>query len=108
VDSTMFAELYGELMFHPWWDPNDSREDAYSLFHNRSLAMGWLEPIGQLISVERTEHRLSATNRTTRVSGLWSMNDAGWEPVEESKNSHILWFQVSVRSPIPYGKSLPV
>ncbi|MEW2128971.1 hypothetical protein [Streptomyces sp. NPDC005435] len=52
----MFAALYGELIRYAWHDPA-SEHDAYQLFYQRSLAMGWLEEGG--------------------VPGLWGMNDAG-------------------------------
>ena len=42
---TMFAALYGELVPHPWRDP-ESELDAYSLFYHRSVAMGWLDDRG--------------------------------------------------------------
>ncbi|MEU7001449.1 hypothetical protein [Nonomuraea sp. NPDC046570] len=61
---TMFAALYGKLVPHPWHDPE---HDAYQLFHQRSLAMGWLD--------EATAVR---EDDTLRASGLWAMNDAGW------------------------------
>jgi hypothetical protein len=87
VDSTMFAALHGELAFHPWWDPVNSQEDAYSLFYARSSAMGWLD---------------EATENTP--GGVWGMNDAGQEPEERSRPSRILWSQVSVSEPIPAGR----
>ncbi|MQS04249.1 hypothetical protein FNX44_020700, partial [Streptomyces sp. OF1] len=39
---TMFAALYGELRPHAWWGA-EPEGDAYSLFHQRSAAMGWLD-----------------------------------------------------------------
>lgn len=90
-DSTMFAALHGELVFHPWWDAVASNSDAYSLFVARSSAMGWLD--------EATE---------SASGGVWGMNDAGQEPGDGSQPSSVVWFQVSLSEPIPAGRPLPV
>ncbi|RSN54358.1 hypothetical protein DMH01_36030 [Amycolatopsis sp. WAC 04182] len=52
---TLFAAFYGGLTPHPWRAPDTDR-DAYLVFYERSVAMGWL-----------------------RDTGLWGMNDAGQE-----------------------------
>lgn len=78
---TMFAALYGE----PAPVPEDG-PDAYSLFHDRSVAMGWLDDPG--------------------APGLWGMNDAGQEhPI--AGGPLVAWFQVGVE-PVPADRPLPV
>ena len=64
--STMFADLYSELAPHPWRAPLVASEDAYSLFHARSSAMGWLTEGGK-----------------DAACGCWGMNDAGQDPHDE-------------------------
>lgn len=61
----MFAAFHGELIPHPWRD-TESEHDAYQLFHQRSVAMGW------------TDDRSSAAGdeRASRAPGLWAMNNA--------------------------------
>lgn len=84
---TLFAALYGELVPHPWRDP-DSDQDAYLLFYERSLAMGWLDDAG--------------------AAGLWGMNDAGQDhPLAAPEASLVAWFQVGVE-PVPGDRPLPV
>lgn len=90
-DGTMFATLYGELMLHPWRDPVAAMSDAYSLFHARSSAMGWLTRAVEHASV-----------------GAWGMNDAGQDPDSEVQGVHRIWFQVSVSDPLPDDRPLPV
>ncbi|MGA6161654.1 hypothetical protein [Amycolatopsis magusensis] len=73
---TLFAALYGSLAPIPRRDPD---QDAYSLFHHRSEAMGWLEV-------------------------LWGMNDAGQQhPLGAPGLAG--WFQVGVE---PRPGPLPV
>lgn len=76
----MFAAFHGELTPHPWRAP-DSDRDAYLVFHERSVAMGWLP-------------------------GLWEMNDAGLEHSLAS-SSLAAWFQVDAE-PVPGDRPLPV
>lgn len=91
---TMFAALYGKLVPHPWHDPE---HDAYQLFHQRSLAMGWLD--------EATAVR---EDDTLRASGLWAMNDAGWNhPLAAPGAGLISWFQVEASAPAS-DRPLPV
>lgn len=91
---TMFAALYGKLVPHPWHDPE---HDAYQLFHQRSLAMGWLD--------EATAVR---EDDTLRASGLWAMNDAGWNhPLADPGAGLISWFQVEASAPAG-DRPLPV
>lgn len=79
---TMFAAFYGRLVPHPWHDPE---HDAYQLFYQRSLAMGWL--------VEATAER---EDDPPGARGLWAMNDAGWDhPLAAPEAGLISWFQVA-------------
>ncbi|HEY8982461.1 MAG TPA: hypothetical protein VIU15_23095 [Streptomyces sp.] len=81
---TMFAALYGTLVPYPWHDPE---HDAYQLFYQRSLAMGWLDDA---------------------VPGLWAMNDAGWgHPLAAPASDLVSWFQVEA-SAVPGDRPLPV
>lgn len=75
---TLFAAFYGELVPHPWHDPE---HDAYQLFHQRSLAMGWLDR-------------------------LWGMNDAGWDHPGASAGL-VAWFQVEAGAVVG-DRPLPV
>lgn len=85
---TMFAALYGELIPHSWHDPA-SEHDAYQLFFQRSLAMGWLDD--RASTVEGDDPR----TRAIVAPGLWAMNDAGWShPLAASESNLISWFQV--------------
>ncbi|PRW63654.1 hypothetical protein [Actinopolyspora mortivallis] len=99
----MFAALYGELTPHPWRD-QDSGTDAYSLFHDRSQAMGWLHDI-------HTATRKTVTGRETRqagAAGLWTMNDAGQEHLYPDPGLPLaVWFQVGME-PVPTERPLPV
>ncbi|MFD8913030.1 hypothetical protein [Streptomyces sp. NPDC059575] len=88
---TMFAALYGELIPYSWHDPA-SEHDAYQLFHQRSLAMGWLDERASM----------------GEASGLWAMNDAGWgHPRNASGTDLISWFQVEA-SGVAGDRPLPV
>ena len=87
--STMFADLYSELAPHPWRAPLVASEDAYSLFHARSSAMGWLTEGGK-----------------DAACGCWGMNDAGQDPDSGSRPPRVAWFQVSLTEPVP-AQSLP-
>ncbi|MDI3341881.1 MAG: hypothetical protein QJR03_15255 [Sphaerobacter sp.] len=73
------------------WDPAVASEDAYSLFYNRSLAMGWL-----------------TTGRKGAPAGFWGMNDAALDLNSDSQPPRVAWFQVGLTEPIPAGRSLPV
>ncbi len=91
-DGTMFAGLYGELKLHPWRDFGAAESDAYSLFHSRSVAMGWLA---------------KATEGAT--GGFWGMNDAGqWGPDPDAQYPYAVWFQVSIPRLIPPTQPLPL
>lgn len=88
----MFAALYGGLRPHPWWGP-ESEHDAYQLFLQRSLAMGWLD------------ERASGAEGG---SGLWAMNDAGWgRPPGAPGAEPVSWFQVEA-SAVAGARPLPV
>jgi hypothetical protein len=89
---TLFAALYGELIPHAWHDPE---HDAFQLFFQRSLTMGWLDDKG-------------AGGGMHRASGLWGMNDAGWDhPFAASGTDLISWFQVTARA-VADDRPLPV
>ncbi|MEV5531491.1 hypothetical protein [Streptomyces prunicolor] len=84
---TLFAALYGELTLHAWHDPE---HDAYQLFYQRSLAMGWLE------------------GQTAGGPGLWAMNDAGWsDPQAAPGTGRVSWFQVEAGA-VMAERPLPV
>jgi hypothetical protein len=88
---TMFAALYGKLTPHAWREPD---HDAYGLFHQRSLAMGWLD--------DRPSGGHGA------APGLWAMNDAGFShPLAAPGADLISWFQVEV-SAVNADRPLPV
>ncbi|WP_106432361.1 hypothetical protein [Streptomyces sp. LaPpAH-108] len=88
---TMFAALYGESDPYPWHDPG-SEHDAYQLFYQRSLAMGWLD--------ERAGEG--------EAPGLWGMNDAGWgHPRDDFGTDLVSWFQVEA-SAVADDRPLPV
>ncbi|ALG08304.1 hypothetical protein [Kibdelosporangium phytohabitans] len=93
---TMFAALHGTWVPHDWSDPE---ADAYSLFHHRSLAMGWLDD------------RSAAGDfgdRMLRAPGLWGMNDAGWgHPLGTDDTNLVSWFQVEA-SAVADDRPLPV
>jgi hypothetical protein len=98
---TMFAALYGELVPHAWRD-RDSEHDGYSLFHQRSLAMGWLDDRAAGVRGGGSEHH------TLGAPGLWAMNDAGWEhPLAAPGAGLISWFQVEA-SEVAADRPLPV
>ncbi|MFE9654261.1 hypothetical protein [Micromonospora sp. NPDC006431] len=100
---TMFAALYGELAPHPWRDP-DADPDAYLLFYDRSLAMGWLDDIGGVL--RKTAWGIE--ERQVGAAGLWGMNDAGQaHPRAASEASLAAWFQVGVEA-VPGDRPLPV
>ncbi|MCT2585108.1 hypothetical protein [Actinophytocola gossypii] len=71
----MFAALYGSLRPHP----ERGSRDPYALFHDRSVAMGWID-------------------------GLWGMNDAG---LGDPGSSLVAWFQVGAEA-VPGDRPLPV
>lgn len=91
----MIAALYGELTPHAWHDPE---HDAYQLFYQRSLAMGWIDD---------TSARGGSHDHIRRAPGLWDMNDAGWEHPLGAGTNLISWFQVGV-SAVADDRPLPV
>ncbi|MFD8012774.1 hypothetical protein [Streptomyces sp. NPDC058955] len=98
---TMFAALYGNLVPHAWRDPA-SEHDAYQLFHQRSLAMGWLDD--RAGAGEGT----ASGGRAHAAPGLWAMNDAGCShPLAAPEPSLISWFQVEASAPAD-DRPLPV
>lgn len=82
MPGTLFAALYGELTPRPDRARGTDR-DPYIQFHDRSVAMGWLD-------------------------SLWGMNDAGQEhPLAAPGASLVTWFQVGVEH-VPGDRPLPV
>lgn len=97
----MFAALYGELVPHAWHDSR-SEQDAYSLFYQRSLAMGWLDERAAGVRGDGSEAH------TPGAPGLWAMNDAGWDhPLAAPGARLISWFQVEA-SGVAHDRPLPV
>ncbi len=95
---TMLAALHGELTAHAWGDPG-FEHDAYSLFHQRSLAMGWLD--------DRSAGG-GSEDRLRRAAGLWAMNDAGWNAPSNAFGADLVsWFQVEA-SAVADDRPLPV
>ncbi|TWE14171.1 hypothetical protein [Prauserella muralis] len=93
---TMFAALYGELVPHAGHDPE---HDAYQLFYQRSLAMGWLDDSSAGGGLEEG---------MVRATGLWGMNDAGWShPLAAPGSALTSWFQVEA-SAVADDRPLPV
>lgn len=101
---TMFAALYGELAPHAWRD-EEGDTDAYSLFHDRSQALGWLDETGT--TMRRTARGVET--RQHQAPGLWGMNDAGQEHLYPELAGFPLatWFQVGL-TPVPAERALPV
>ncbi|GAB3274283.1 hypothetical protein [Parasphingorhabdus pacifica] len=93
---TMVAALYGELAPHAWHHPE---HDAYQLFHQRALTMGWLDD---------TNAGGDGQDRTRRAPGLWGMNDAGWgHPLGATGTGLVSWFQVEAGA-VADDRPLPV
>ncbi|MGW2671093.1 hypothetical protein ACWC5F_23930 [Streptomyces sp. NPDC001272] len=98
---SMFAALYGELVPYAWHHPA-SEHDAYQLFHQRSLAMGWLD------DQAGTEEGNVSGRRSRVAPGLWAMNDAGWShPLAAPNPNLISWFHVEA-SALADDRPLPV
>lgn len=94
----MFAALYGQLVPHPWRDP-ESERDAYALFYQRSLAMQWLD--------DRSAGG-GSEGAMVRAPGLWGMNDAGWNHPRAAPGAGLIsWFQVEA-SAVGDDRPLPV
>lgn len=95
---TMFAALYGKLVPHHWRGP-EPEGDAYSLFYQRSLAMGWLDGLGS---------GTTTAGENIGAGGLWGMNDAGWDhPLAPAEPQLAAWFQVGVEA-VARDRPLPV
>lgn len=94
----MLAALYGQLVPHAW-RRRDPALDAYALFVERSLSMGWLDD------------RLTGgglEDALVRAPGLWAMNDAGWHhPAADPEASLVSWFQVEA-SRVADDRPLPI
>lgn len=95
---TMVAALHGEFFPHPWRRP-DSEHDAYQLFYQRSVAMGWLD--------DRSSGTVGEGS-PRQASGLWAMNDADWGRQETAASAGLIaWFQISA-SAVADDRPLPV
>ncbi|MCF6475813.1 hypothetical protein FAF44_46855 [Nonomuraea sp. MG754425] len=90
MSSTLYAGLYGELVPHPWRDPDTCSADAYNLFYARSTAMGWL------------------AQAVEGAPGVWGMNDASEHAGAQGHPAQVAWFQVMLVDPIPATGTLPV
>ncbi len=91
-NSTLFAGLHGELIPHSWRDSVAAKSDIYSLFHSRSVAMGWL-----------TKAEEGATG------GFWGMNDAGQQgPDPAAQRPYAVWVQATIPQLIPPDHPLPL
>ena len=98
----MFAALYGRLTPHAWRTA-DSDRDPYSLFYQRSLALGILDDRGFIVS--RTAD--GDVTRPVGAAGLWATNDAGFRDQLPSADQSLLsWFQVGVEI-VPADRPLP-
>jgi len=74
------------------------------LFHERSLAMGWLDDVAT--AVRKTAGGVE--EKELGAAGLWSMNDAGRDhPLAAPEASLVAWFQVGVE-PVSGDRPLPV
>ncbi|MEU3312784.1 hypothetical protein ABZ743_09015 [Streptomyces sp. NPDC006662] len=98
---SMFAALHGELVPYAWHHPA-SEHDAYQLFHQRSLAMGWLDDRAG------TEEGNASGRRSRVAPGLWGMNNAGGgHPLVAPDPNLISWFHVEA-SALADDRPLPV
>ncbi|MFF0739055.1 hypothetical protein ACFYVL_01535 [Streptomyces sp. NPDC004111] len=91
----MFVALHGELVPHSWRDP-ESEHDAYQLFHQRSVAMGWLD--------ERSS--AAEDERAANAPGLWAMNSADVS-THPAATEPFARFQVECSTPVG-DRPLPV
>ncbi|MEV7414939.1 hypothetical protein [Streptomyces sp. NPDC089919] len=95
---TMFAALHGEFTPHP---PTGTEpvHDAYSLFLERSVAMGWHD--------DRSAGG-GSEGKVRHAAGLWAMNDAGSAQVGTAQvGAPATWFQVDA-SAVADDRPLPV
>ncbi|MGW1520462.1 hypothetical protein [Streptomyces sp. NPDC002287] len=75
---------------------------ARPMFHQRSLAMGWLDDRAG------TEEGNVSGGRSRVAPGLWAMNDAGWShPLAAPNPNLISWFHVEA-SALADDRPLPV
>jgi hypothetical protein len=91
----MFAAFHGDLTPHPWRDP-ESEHDAYQLFHQRSVAMGWLDD----------QSSAAGDERAAKAPGLWAMNNANYS-AHHAGTEPFAWFQVECSTPAS-DRPLPV
>ncbi|MEU8886659.1 hypothetical protein [Streptomyces sp. NPDC048442] len=91
----MFAAFHGELVPHPWRAP-ESEHDAYQLFHQRSVAMGWLDD----------QSSAAGDERASKAPGLWAMNNA-FCSTRHAAAEPFAWFQVECSVPAS-DRPLPV
>lgn len=91
----MFAAFHGELAPHPWRAP-ESEHDAYQLFYQRSVAMGWLDD----------QSSAAGDERAATAPGLWAMNNAT-ASTHHADAEPFAWFQVECSTPAS-DRPLPV
>ena len=85
---TIFVGVYGQFRPYPWLGP--AEHDAYSVFVERAVAMGW-----------------TSTGPNGLGPALWGMNDAGQEWTDP-RPTRIAWYQVDVMDAVAAGRPLPV
>jgi hypothetical protein len=103
----LLAAVYGELIEDP--DSAVVRE-PWSLFHERSLAMGWLTDVGKrgTVTIDEVTGRVTIRDATDVGSvGLWDVHDAGRGQEVGSAPACALWVQVGI-GPAPPDRPLPV
>lgn len=94
---TMFAALYGGPAPQEGHGP-DPEHDAYALFHQRSLAMGWHD--------DRSAG--GDPGGAPGAPGLWAVNDAGWDhPLADPGAGLVSWFQAEAGA-VAGDRPLPV
>lgn len=107
----LFVAVYGKLIEDPWRDGVVVRE-PWSLFHDRSLAMGWLTDVGKRgnVTIDEVTGRVAVRDsRDVGSVGLWEVHDAGRGPEASAASlpACALWVQVGI-GPAPPGRPLPV
>jgi hypothetical protein len=91
--TTAFVGVYGSLQLHAPLAPDKLTEDAYSLFHARATALGWLSDAGDAASTP---------------TAVWGMNDAGQDWSGAPGTARVAWFQVVLLGPAGTAAAVPV